>query len=216
MIRVTLTTAAVAASLPLALGLAFLAGRSTSPAAITPAAQPEGQMSPEQVKAMMAEGAAKTAEHETLARFIGAWNAEAGFLAAPGAEPETSRMTADFRPILDGRFIQNHYKGTFRFMGADIPFEGYGVLGFDKHRGLYVTSWVDNLSTSLLVEKGEPGDQSDRITVEGEMMNQMGGDSKIRHVWILNNDGSFTLEFHQQDPASGQMMKVGWINHTKK
>ncbi len=222
MIRLTLTTTGIAAATTILLGGAFVAGRATTPdttapASITPAAQPEqmGMPTPEQVKEMMAASAAKAPEHDVLARFAGAWNAEMNFLTAPGADPEVSHAKAEYTAILDGRFVKNHYKGMFKFMGAEMPFEGYGMLGYDTARGEYVTAWCDNLSTSMLVEKGEPGDDADRITVEGQMLNQMGAESPFRHVYAFHDDGSFTLEFHQPDPATGEMMKIGWIDHSR-
>lgn len=215
MIRTTL----VATLALTALGGAFIAGRTTANHhGLTLAAQPEemGEMTPEQVRAMMEAGAAKTPEHDTLARMVGEWDAEMNFLMEPGAEPEVSHADATMKSVLGGRFILSHYKGVFTFMGADIPFEGYGLMGYDKNRGLYVSSWCDNLSTSMLIEEGAPGDDADVISVEGESPNAMGADPRMRHVHIMNDDGSYTLEFHQPDPATGKFMKIGWINHARK
>ncbi|MEZ6242789.1 MAG: DUF1579 family protein [Phycisphaerales bacterium] len=218
MIRTALTTAGLAGVVTFALGAAFVAGRSTtSSASITPAAQPEGgQPTPEQVKEMMMAGSAKAPEHDVLARLVGKWDAEMNFLVAPGTPPEVSHAVAEFKPILDGRFIQNHYKGTFKFMGAEMPFEGYGLLGYDVAHGEYVTAWVDILNTAMLCERGKSDDDKNRFSVEGTIMDQTGADTPFGHAYVFNDDGSFTLEFYQPNPANGEMMKIGWINHTKK
>ncbi len=136
------------------------------------------------------------------------------FLSEPGGEPETSRMTAEIRTILDGRYVQSHYAGTFRYMGIDFPFEGHGMIGYDKAKGAYTSAWADNLSTSMLVQVGPFADGA--IDLKGEMPDGMGGQVPMRHLHIINDDGSYTLEFRQPNPATGEMTKIGWIHHTKK
>eukprot|EP00913_Durusdinium_trenchii_P005925 g5537.t1 len=151
-----------------------------------------GQPTPEQIKAMMAETAAKAPDHERLLGMVGSWNARMSFLTAPGAPPEVSTMKAQIKPVLDGRYVQSHYKGVFTFMGAEIDFEGMGMIGYDKAAGHYTSAWGDNLSTSMLFQTGEF--EEGAIDLKGTMPDGMGGQMDMRHRHIINDDGSYTLE----------------------
>lgn len=216
MVKHNVITTGLVGAVAGALALSFHPGRTTAPASFELAAQPEGmgQPTPEQVKAMMAQTAAKAPEHDRLEKLVGDWNARAHFLMAPGADPEVSDMKATFTSVLGGRYVNSHYTGVFRFMGADIEFEGMGMMGYDKAQQHYTSAWGDNLSTSMLYQTGTFEDGA--IDVEGQMANGMGGQSKMRHRHVFNDDGSYTLEFYQPNPMNGEMAKVGWIEHTKE
>ncbi len=212
MIRTALTTTALVGAAAV-LSLSSAAGSANAPASLV--AQPEmGQPTPEQIKAMMAETAAKAPEHDRLKGMVGSWTATMSFLTAPGAAPEVSTMKADIKPVLGGRYVQSHYKGVFKFMGAEIDFEGMGMIGYDKAAGYYTSAWGDNLSTSMLTQSGAFKDGA--IDLKGEMPDGMGGQMDMRHRHIINENGSYTLEFYQPNPMTGEMAKIGWIEHTKE
>lgn len=215
MVKQLMIASGLVGSLAGALALSFHAGRSTAPGVVELAAQPDGmgQPSPDQIREMMAQNGAKAPEHERLRGLVGAWNATISFLPAPGAPPEVSTMRAQIKPILDGRYVLSHYTGSFKFMGAEIPFEGYGMMGYDKAKGHYTSAWGDNMSTSMLVQTGPFKDGA--IDLKGSMPNGMGGETVMRHRHIINDDGSYTLEFYQPTPA-GEMARIGWIEHTKE
>ncbi|MFI4897495.1 MAG: DUF1579 family protein [Phycisphaerales bacterium JB059] len=212
----TLLSVGALAGLTGALALAFHAGRLSGAPSLTLAAQPEGmgQPTPEQIRAMIQQGAAKAPEHEHLQGLVGEWDATISFLSAPGAQPDVSKMTASITPILDGRYVLSHYTGSFKYMGAEIPFEGYGMVGYDKVRGHFTSAWGDNMSTSMLVQTGPFKEGA--IDLKGEMPDGMGGAMPMRHRHVVNDDGSYTLEFHQPNPATGEMVKIGWIDHAKR
>jgi len=212
MIRHAITASVLVGALGGALALSFSAGRATAPANAALASQPEGMPGPEEIKAMMAQTAAMAPEHDRLKELVGLWNAKMNFLVAPGAPPETSQVKAEIKPVLGGRYVQLHYKGIFTYMGAEIDFEGLGMIGYDKAAGHYISAWGDNLSTSMLIETGPYKDGA--IDIEGSMTDAMGGQTTMRHRHIINDDGSYTLEFYQPGPT-GEMMKIGWIEHTK-
>ena len=99
-------------------------------------------------------------------------------------------------------------------MGADIPFEGYGMFGYDKAQGHFTSAWGDNMSTSMLIQTGQF--EEGAIDVKGEMPDGMGGMMPMRHRHVFNDDGTYTLEFYQPNPMTGEMAKIGWIDHAKE
>ena len=216
MIKHTIITSGLVGAVAGALALSFHAGRASAPSSVELAAQPEGmgQPSPEQIQAMMAATAAKAPEHDRLQGLVGAWDATITFLSPMGGAPEVSTMRAQVKPILDGRYVLSHYTGSFKYMGAEIPFEGYGMVGYDKAKGHYTSAWGDNMSTSMLVQTGPFEDGA--LDLRGEMPDGMGGSMKLRHRHVLGDDGSYTLEFYQPNRMTGEMAKIGWIEHSKE
>ena len=63
------------------------------------------------------------------------------------AKPEASEGTSSIHWIMDGRFIQDDFKGTM--MGK--PFEGRAVVGYDTIRGEYSSTWIDSMATGMMV-----------------------------------------------------------------
>ena len=126
--------------------------------------------------AFMTPGAA----HSYMARFVGSWIIETRFWHAPGQPPEVSRSRADYAMILGGRYLQSRYTGTS--MGP--PFEGMGLEGFDNARREYISVWVDNMSTGVVVARGHLQEDARTIVYHGTRTDPLtGGEVSFRSVW---------------------------------
>jgi len=115
-----------------------------------PAQPPEGG----EMAEMMAKWAALNAkgpEHERFKEMVGKFDTESKMWMAPGAPPIVSKGTAEFRLILDGRYVEQIFKCD-DMMGA--PYEGRGLEGYDCVRKKYVSLWLDNTSTGMFVSEG--------------------------------------------------------------
>ncbi len=86
-------------------------------------------------------------ELSVLARDVGTWDAEVSIVPGPGAPPLSSRGVAVNKLIAGGRWL------VMDFIN-ETGFEGHGVYGYDDRRKLYVSTWVDNMRTSLVVAEG--------------------------------------------------------------
>lgn len=128
-----------------------------------------------QQKAMMDEMmkmGAPGPNHEKLKECSGTWKATVKtFMAGP--EPTVTEGTADMQMILGGRYLEQRFKGTM--MG--MPFEGYGLTGFDKTKNMYESIWVDNSSTAMMYTEGTSTDDGKTVSMKGVGMG-MGMDGK--------------------------------------
>jgi hypothetical protein len=117
-----------------------------APAAI---AQPEDEM----MAAYMA-AAEPDEHHEFLAQFAGNRTFRMTHWATPDAPAQTfdGRVTAEM--IMGGRFLSVHYTAD---MGG-FMFEGRGLTGYDRTAGEYVSTWIDNVSTTIMVSRGQEAD----------------------------------------------------------
>jgi hypothetical protein len=188
----------------------------TPTVAIETVAQPEGaQPTEEMMKQMMAEQAKLAPEHKHLLPMVGTWDAELSFLMEPGGEPEVSQGTCVNTMILGGRYMKSEFKAELNMFGDKMAFSGFGLMGFGKEKGEFVSTWCDTMSTSLLVSTGKPGEDAKVMTLTGMSSSPM-GEVPMKNVYIIESDKAHTMEFWQGMPGSDEMMKIGWIKYTKK
>lgn len=97
--------------------------------------------------AMMAEAmkmAAPGPEHKVLEASVGNWKTVSKAWMGPG-EPQISEGSASYEMILGGRFQVGRFHGSM--MG--MPFEGYGVTGYNKMTKSYEGYWMDTMGTMM-------------------------------------------------------------------
>lgn len=88
--------------------------------------------------------------HKKLDVFAGKFQVKTTFWPAPGADPLTMDGTSETRWIMDGRVLEQKFKGSF--MGA--PFEGTGFNGYDNVKKQYWATWMDSMSTGFFLTHG--------------------------------------------------------------
>src|SRR5258705_7675062 len=59
-------------------------------------------------------------EHAEMAKLVGKWNVSSEWIMAPGATPQTSTGTSEFKTMFDGRYLVQDHSST----GAMGPFKG--------------------------------------------------------------------------------------------
>ena len=167
------------------------------------------QMDPAMMEAMMKAGTPGEA-HKKIDAFSGQWNAKVTFWTVPGADPMTMEGTAESRWILDGRYLEQRFKGTF--MGA--PFEGLGYTGYDNVKKRYWSTWIDNMSTGIMTSTGSADGAT--WTFSGTMPDPMTGkemqsDSKI----IVQDADHHVMEMWGPGP-DGKMYKNMEIAYARR
>ncbi len=190
----------------------FVSGRASSPivsVGLEAVSQPEG-MDEEMMRKMVAQQAALAPEHKNFLPMVGTFACEMNFVMAPGQEPDVSAAKVVNTLILGGRFMQTQTSGELKMFGDKIEYEGFGLLGFDKAKGEYVSTWCDSMTTSLIMASGKPGDDGKTITVVGAMPSPM-GEVRMKTVYEIENDDKYTMIFYQAMPGMDDMMKIGWI-----
>lgn len=170
---------------------------------------------PDQIKQMLEEQGKAAPEHKNLQPLVGTWDAEMSFLMEPGGEPEVSKGVSKNAWIMGDKFLQMNFEGTMAFAGAEFPFKGMGIMGFDKMTGQYNMMWIDSLSTTMLTSQGKPGENAKEISVSGTAVSPM-GEAEMKHVFKIESKDKHVLEFWQGTPGQKDMMKIGWITYTRK
>lgn len=91
--------------------------------------------------------------HKKLDHMVGTWDVKVKSWMAPGAPLMESAGTAENSWVLGGRWVEQKFSGTF--MG--MPFSGIGYTGYDNIKQQYVGTWMDNMSTAMMVSMGKGG-----------------------------------------------------------
>jgi hypothetical protein len=126
---------------------------------------PEGSdFGKEEMMKRMEAAATPGPAHKALDAFVGEWKAEVKCWHEPGAAPEVSRGTAKTRWILNGRYIEEEFRGEM--MGR--PFEGRSLMGFDNMRQRYNMVWIADTQTGMFITSGKGEDGNKLITLEGK------------------------------------------------
>jgi len=109
----------------------------------------EPQVDPAAMQAWMA-AMTPGEHHEHIRKMAGNFDYTIKMWMDPSSPPEESRGKRTAEMLLGGRYLEEKYTGTF--MG--MPFEGVGLLGYDNVGKRYVTTWIDNMSTGVMVGYG--------------------------------------------------------------
>jgi hypothetical protein len=165
----------------------------------------------EDMMAMMAKVAAIGPEHDRLKTMAGTFNAEVTAQMMPGMPPQVSKGTVKNEMALGGKFLRSDYDGTF--MGK--PFKGMGLLGFDNVKKKYVSFWVDDMSTGMMMSEGTADESAKTITTSGQFDCPMDNTKhSMRQVITLTDDDHHTYEMYDTGP-DGKENKMMTIKYTR-
>ena len=152
-------------------------------------------------------------EHQKMGKMAGKWKLAVTMWMAPGAPPQKSEGTAEFKPILGGRFLQQEVHGT---MMGDQKFEGMGLEGYDNVTKERFGTWVDNMSTGATMMRGKCASGAKKCTLKGRMADAMAGkEVPISETFTMADDDNFTFEMNGPGP-DGKTFKMIEIAYTRQ
>jgi len=149
-------------------------------------------------------------EHQQMAKMVGKWNLKVTAWMAPGAPPQTSNGTAEFRSILGGRYIEQEAKGDM----AGQPFEGKGLEGYDNVTHEHWGTWVDTMTTGVMSMKGKCKDAK-KCTETGKMSDAVAGKAvPVSSTMTMKDDNTMVMEMTGPGP-NGKPYKSMEIIYTR-
>ena len=176
--------------------------------------QGEQEMSPKEKSMMEAwtKASSPNKNHKRLAQFVGTWNFTTKWWMERGAEPKVSEGTARYEMLMGGRYL----KETVKSQMADGAFEGLGLTGYDNVKKAYVSNWIDNMGTGIMVSEGSWDQATKSFNWTGEYMDAMTGrNKKMRMVTHVTSPDRFVAEFFEQGPG-GREFRSMEITYTRK
>jgi hypothetical protein len=171
------------------------------------AAAGKQEMDP-QMQAWM-EYATPGPEHQWLAKTEGKWDTKVKWTMEPGGEAEESTGTAVRKMIMGGRYIEERSEG----MSNGERFEGVGYTAYDNGAKQFTSTWLDNMSTGLMVAKGSRDGKV--LTTESDAYCPMAG--KVVHFkgkLTVTDDNHMSFEMWSPD-KDGKMFKGLEVAYTR-
>lgn len=163
------------------------------------------------MKTMM-EAGTPGKEHAMLAKSDGKWTAETTMWMEPGAPPITAKSKAINTMVLGGRYQQTSFKGDF--MG--MPYEGMSTTGYDNVKKVYFTTWMDNMSTSIMNMEGKWDEATKSINFAGKMLCPANNkECNLREVYRIVDENTHLMEMYGPDMKTGKEYKNMEIKFTK-
>jgi hypothetical protein len=151
------------------------------------------EMASDAMDEAMAKAAVPGEYHGLLEQMAGNWTYTGKMWMQPGAPPMEVSGTSEMRMILGGRYLQQEVAGNF--LGQE--FKGLGFIGYNNVVGSYETSWMDNMSTTMLKDSGE-GDLAKKIiTTFGEHKDlKTGKMQKYKSNTIIKNENELIVQWY--------------------
>jgi hypothetical protein len=172
----------------------------------------------EMMKQMM-ELAKLNDNHKVLDSTAGTYSYVVKMWMDPKANPSESTGTATRKSIMDGRYVTGDYSGSFKVPGADskmkdMNFHGMSLDGYDNVKQKFVSSWIDNMGTGIIMLDGTYDAATKAFTYTGDYEGMPGMKSKVREVITMVDKDHMTLEYYE-DRGQGEMKSME-INYTRK
>jgi hypothetical protein len=148
----------------------------------------EDEMSPEQMMEIWKKWAVTDEHHKELKWYVGTWDTE-----AKGGGPTPEKGVAEFKWIMEGRWLSQELKSTL----FGMPYHGYGIMGFDRFKKKWVHTWVSNMDTAMLRFEGVVVDRTGKVkSLYCDMDEYLTGehDKPARGIYRKVDEDTFTYE----------------------
>lgn len=150
--------------------------------------------------------------HQMMASWNGTWTGEVTMWMTPEATPSKSTATAVNKMVLGGRYQQSSVRGNFNGM----PFEGMSTLAYDNEKKLYISTWIDNMGTGVLLSQGPWDPATKSITFTGRMIDPATRKEVDFKQIFKPIDNNYQVMEMYADDADGKEFKTMEIKYTRK
>jgi hypothetical protein len=168
-------------------------------AALVFADDKSSQKMPEDWARLAAPGEA----HARLAQLAGKWRMTLKYSDMAG-KPAESTGSAEFNPIMGGRFIEETV--TCTFLGE--PFEWKAWHGYDNQKKQHISSWVDNFGTAIDEMTGTWDEASKTLTYSGDVDDTGSGPAKVRWAMRFESPKKVVIVMHQGEEKVMEIVMV--------
>jgi Protein of unknown function (DUF1579) len=213
---VTLSTAMTAA-----LFIIPVSAQEATPAPSVSASPGAGQPNEAEMMKQMMEMAKLNENHKLLSSLDGTWNYTVKFWmnGDPNSKPEISKGTATRESIMGGRYVVMQVQGKMQMPGPDgkmqsFTFRGRGTEGYDNAKQKFVSTWLDNMGTGIMMAEGTYDPATKTLTYTGQMQPLPGQTQQVKETVSVPDKDHMRLEWYEN--RGGQEVKTMEINYTRK
>lgn len=171
------------------------------------------QMSEKEMMKAITEAATPGEEHARLDALVGEWTTTGKFWMGPGKEPEVSKGTGSSKWIMGKRFIKEDFTG--KWMGQ--PFTGMGILGYDKVKKEYTSTWIDTMGTGVMSSSGHYDSGKNHLVMDTVFACPMSdGEKKGKAVTRIISKDEHVFEMYDIAPDGTELKMMEIVYKRKK
>ncbi len=169
-----------------------------------------------QMMASMMEMAKPGDNHKILAASVGTWNYKVKWWMDPKGAPMESTGTTKTRAVMDGRYFISEHEGKMSMPGADgkpeeTAFRGMATEGYDNAKKKFVSTWIDNMGTGIMMMEGTYDPATKSITYIGEEEPMPGMKMKVKQVIKEIDVDHRVMEFFEDHGGTDvKMMEIAY------
>src|SRR6266702_3184017 len=135
---------------------------------------------------------------------------------AASGQPNQAEM---MKQMMDGRYFIGEFTGKMQMPGPDgkmkdMTFKGMSFEGYDNAKQKFVSSWIDNMGTGIMMSEGTYDPATKAFTYNSEIEMMPGMKQKVREVIKIVDNNHHTFEWYED--RGGQEAKTMEINYTRK
>lgn len=176
-------------------------------------APPKEAPKPDPAMQAMMDYATPGDAQKKLETWAGTWENKVKMWMAPGAPPQESAGTSEMKMVMGGRYLEQKHEGTF----MNMPFSGLGYTGYDNFLKKYISTWVDNMGTGIMVTTGTADKSGKVITSYGTVPDPVKKKTtKVKTVAKLVDNDHMTYEMWEPGEDGKTMVKILEVDYTRK
>jgi len=150
--------------------------------------------------------------HKMMAKWDGTWNGDVTMWMYPGAPEQKSTSTSVNKMIMNGLYQQSSHTGDM--MG--MPFNGMSTVAYDIHKKEFMSTWIDNMGSGIMMLKGPWDEATKSITLKGKMTDPgTKTDCDIRETFQIIDDNTQEMKMYVTMPGEKEFNTMN-IRYTRK
>jgi hypothetical protein len=150
--------------------------------------------------------------HKMLAKGDGNWASDITMWMEPGAPEQKSKGTMVNKMIMNGLYQQSAFSGNMMSM----PFNGMSTTAYDIHRKEFVSTWIDNMGSGIMVLKGPWDEATKTMNLKGKMTDPgTTAEVDVRETMKFIDDNTQEMEMFVMMP-DGKEFKTMNIKYARK
>lgn len=150
--------------------------------------------------------------HQMMAKYNGKFVGEVTMWMTPDGPPSKSTSIAENKMAMNGLYQISMHKGDFNGM----PFEGQSTLAYDNAKKKFISTWIDNMGSGIMVLEGEWDEANKTINFSGNITDPMTGmECKVRETMKFIDENNQIMEMYNQAEGMPEYKSME-IKYTRK
>ena len=194
----------------------------TTAAEAAPTRKAAAEPSHDEMMQMMMDNAQLNENHKLLTELVGSWNYTVKMWMDPNKPANESKGTATRKAEMGGRYFVMDSTGKFQMPGSDgkmmtMEFKGRSTEGYDNAKKKFVTSWIDNMGTGIMLSEGTYDPATKTFTFHATYDMAPGVQTKIREtIKVIDKDHHVMEWFEQRGGQEVKTMEIAYTRAGKK